>query len=195
MKLLSQSNKFQTLVFAICMIASCSSKVRRIAHAPNNPTEYCYNASLNEVKAAIVKEFLLMPGYRYMRLEYRGKDVILSSKAEQIFKIKSNENDFYLNYSGSIGKSKIYFDKNGKALDYFVEFHLHLIPLNESYTKVEIKTIDPKVGVGRETLPSLPHLVRMIKTKSVPPSSIEEYEILLKIGKGLCLGKNMPALK
>lgn len=171
----------------------CSATSQIIKTTPNNPTSYTFEFNLQQVSEFIKKEFLNRPGYRYMQLEYFGQDV-LSSSAKKLFENKSNQNDFYLHYSSAIGKSKIYFNKKGEPLDYYAEFHLHLTVIDSINTKVEIFTTDPRVVVGRDLFPSLPHLVRMDKTKSVPPSTIEEYEILLKIGKGLGVKEKMPKL-
>lgn len=163
--------------------------------APDNPTSYIFEFKIQTVSETIKKEFLRPPGYRYMQLEYFGKDVILSSTAKKVFQDSNNRKDYYLHYSNSIGKSKICFNRKGYALDYYAEFHLHLTAIDSTQTRVEILTIDPKVVTGRNILPSLPHLVRMDKTKSINPSSIEEYEILLKIGKSLGVEEKMPKIK
>lgn len=182
------------LLLVMFFLVCCSSTSQIIKTTPNNPRSYVFDSNILQVKAIIKNEFLNKPGYRYMQLEYSGQDIILSSVAKKLFENESNQNDFYLHYSSSIGKSKIAFDKKENPLDYYAEFHLHLTAIDSTHTKVEVFTIDPKVVVGRELLPSLPHLVRMDKTKSVPPSTIEEYEILLKIGKGLNVGDKMPKL-
>ncbi|MDP1726284.1 MAG: hypothetical protein Q8M15_05835 [Bacteroidota bacterium] len=160
---------------------------------PRNPVNYTFKASLLQVQNAIKNAFAKLPGYRYMQLEYNDKETV-SSKAKATLSLKSNENDFFLHYSGSIGKSKIYFDKNGVALDYYAAFHLHVIFMDSLHTQVEVKTINPQVGIGKKALPSAPHMVRMEKTKVVRPSTIEEYEILLRIGTELGVVANMPKL-
>ena len=90
-------------------------------------------------------------------------------------------------------KSKIYLKENGDSLDYLAGFYLHLESINESHAKISITTIDPRVIIGRELLPSPPNMVRRDNTMLVEPSTIEEYEILLEIGK-LVGEKNMPPI-
>jgi hypothetical protein len=178
-------------VFFIIVGCACSIKIAK--PIPNNPINYIFDYKMQFVKEAIMEQFLEKPGYRFMRLEYPERDVILSSGAKKVFKL--NKNDFYLDaLSSSIGKSKIYFGRKGKPLDYYADFHLHLVAIDSTHTKVEISTIDPKVVIGEKLFPSLPHFGANPKYKSVAPSTIEEYEILLLIGKGLGQ-RNMPKLK
>jgi hypothetical protein len=59
---------------------------------------------------------------------------------------------------------------------------------------VTVKTIDPRIITGQAFLPTPPHFVRKTKTIDVEPSTIEEFSILLEIGK--LLGETgMPNLK
>ena len=88
---------------------------------------------------------------------------------------------------------KIYLKENGDSLNYLAGFYLHIEEIDSTHTKVSIMTIDPKVVLRRELLPSLPHMVRMDKTMSVDPSTIEEYGILLEIGR-LVGEKDMPSI-
>jgi hypothetical protein len=90
-------------------------------------------------------------------------------------------------------KAKLYRSEKGGSLDYWAWFYLHLESIDNTNTKVTITTFEPEVIVGRELLPSPPHFVRRDKTLTVEPSTIEEYEILLKIGN-LVGEKNMPSL-
>jgi hypothetical protein len=92
-----------------------------------------------------------------------------------------------------IGKSMNYKRKDSGTLDYEAWFYLHLETLDEMKTKISIKTLEPRIIVGRELLPTPPNLVRKDKTMAVEPSTIEEYEILLEIGR--LVGENdMPPL-
>ena len=74
-----------------------------------------------------------------------------------------------------------------------VLFYLHIEKLNDSITKVIIKTIEPKIVIGKELIPSPPHMVRKDKTMVVESLTIEEYEILIEIGK-LVRERNMPTI-
>jgi len=205
-----QSILIKTSLWVMLFTANCypsSSQTMKVA--PQNPTSYTFMFNIREVRDAIMKEFLKLPGYRYMKLDYVGKDVILSETAKEIFQSKDNQNDFYLGYSGSIGESKIYFSNKmfkssgpgrakvnkGEPLDYYAEFHLHLESIDSTHIRVEIFTINPRVVVGEKLLPSFPHFGSNPKIKSVQRSTIEEYEILLRIGKGLGVDDKMPKIK
>ena len=79
------------------------------------------------------------------------------------------------------------------SLDYEAWFYLHLESIDETHTKLTITTFEPMLIVGRDLLPSPPHFGRGYKKMTVEPSTIEEYEILLKIGN-LVGEKDMPPL-
>ena len=198
-------NKIYLLLVTVFAV-SCSSTSQIIKTTPNNQTSYTFEFKIQQVSEVIKKGFLNLPGYRYMQLEYSGQNV-LSSSAKKLFENTSNQNDFYLSYSGSIGESKIYFSKKtfkssykrikvkkGEPLDYYAEFHLHLTQIDSIHTKVDIYTINPRVVTGEKLLPSFPHFGANPQMKSVPLSTIEEYEILLKIGKGLGVEEKMPKM-
>ncbi|MFM7854985.1 MAG: hypothetical protein ACKO96_24435, partial [Flammeovirgaceae bacterium] len=154
-----------------------------------------FDFSLEAVDQAIKNAFGKMPGYRYMKLKVFNENDLKSYLANNKLTEKPRQDDFYLTYSGSIGKSEIYFDKKNKPLDYYAEFVIHLIPTDSQNVRVKIITVNSKVAVGRKLLPSFPHFVRMIKTKDVEPSTIEEYEILLKIGEALGVSESMPKIE
>lgn len=200
-----KKNLLLITIFAV----SCSSTSQIIKTTPNNPTGYTFEFNIQQVGDVIRKEFLNKPGYRYMLLDFPEKESIYYDRVKDLFSTKGNSNDFYLhNFGDRIGESKIYFSsktfksseptrdkvKKGDPLDYYAEFHLHLTLIDSTHTKVAIFTINPMVVTGEKLLPSFPHFGANPKYKSVPPSTIEEYEILLKIGKGLGVEDTMPKL-
>src|ERR1041384_3742043 len=91
-----------------------------------------------------------------------------------------------------IGKSKVYFAR-GEALDYLAEFELHLIERGGKETEVRVRTLRPEVINGKKLGfgscgPGLAN-----RYVAVEPTTIEEYEILLRIGQALG-EKDMPPL-
>jgi hypothetical protein len=103
-----------------------------------------------------------------------------------------NENDAYFNGTDSpVGESKTYLIAS-QPLIYFADFHIHLNAITASRTRVEIITYDSKVNTGA-------YAGRTAHGRSflyvpVDPTTIEEYEILLRIG--LQLGaKDMPPIE
>lgn len=143
---------------------------------------YLFDKDIRKMFLIIKDSLSKKPGYRYMRPEYLGRSVIMSKNAQYVLSQKGNENDIYLYYSGPIGKSKTYVDKSGNPLDYYADFHLHLVEVGNK-TQVEIITLNPLVVTGRSMFPSLPHFVRKDITAKVEPSGYEEAEILALIAK------------
>jgi hypothetical protein len=169
-----------------------------------NPTNYVFNASIVDVQAAIKKSLgeewgrelrransnsFDEPLYGALRMQgasllWKGDGDTLSRGVLTQF---GNEKDAYLYGGGScVGLSKTYF-KDGKPLVYFADFHIHLEGLG-SQTRVTIFTINPSVVVGTE--PHVAHGPAYV-FGSVPPSSIEEFQILSRIGNQLHM-TNMP---
>jgi hypothetical protein len=180
-------------LFVFFLIATASESLAQTTRSleKKNPTFYIFSFSANEARGAIEKGFSGLPGYRYMRLEQlSGKKLQYFLEEKKSVKVAS-EGDYYLRYSNAIGSSEIYFDKKKRPLSYYAEFLLHLSSVDGG-TKVEIITIRPRVVTGQSLLPKLPHFARVEKTKPVEPSTIEEYEILLKIGTSLGVSGRVP---
>jgi hypothetical protein len=154
-----------------------------------NHTVYSFNANIPQVKKAIRLKFEKR-GFRDM-----GYCVFEDNNpfAENTFQDKENLNDAYLYSHDTIGKSYIYHNRKG-GLWYWASFHIHIQTINDSLTKVEIRTIKPKVKTGLQLKPGDNFSLFGYKYKEVPPSTVEEYQILLMIGEALG-EKNMPALK
>ena len=170
------SIKLICLVLSIILIG-CYSK-KKLDNP--NPTSYVFDASIEQIKSAIknANETYQIRGSLY----FSDRENYLYG---YIFEDSKNINDAIINLLGSIN-SKMYF-RSGKPLYYQASFHVHLDSISENKTKVEIFTLNPKLytfgfGVGH---------FGYTHVKKVPPSTIEEYEILLAIGKQL-REKGMP---
>lgn len=172
------------------LFSSCSSIKKADLHR-KNPVEYIFEANAIQVRNIISKEFAHRK-YRDMRLYQKG--VGEGMVEYEPLKKPENELDFLLVPSPgyAIGYSELY-TKGLKGLPYIATFHLHLVELDSSHTKVEIRTLDPEVVVGKSFFPTLPHFGMGSRRKSVEPTTIEEYEILYCIGTALNL--NMPTVK
>jgi hypothetical protein len=121
------------------------------------------------------------------RLFWRGDADAL---ARGLLTRPGNEDDAYLYNFNAPVESQVYF-KDGQPLFYMADFHLHLAALSPGETRVEIFTYDPAVGTGVDERWSA-HGPRLI-TVIVEPTTVEEYQILLRIGEQLAT-KNMPLL-
>jgi hypothetical protein len=102
-----------------------------------------------------------------------------------------NENDAYI-YGDArpIGESPIYF-KDGQPLIYYADFHIHLTAISPKKIRVEIFTYGSSVitGLDKSWSPHGPSFIFM----AVPPTTIEQYQILLGIGQQLGTA-NLPPL-
>lgn len=165
------------LVLSI-VIGGCYSKKK--LDTPNL-TSYIFNANIEQVKSAIINGF---NDYQMGLSLYLKGDLDFYNNS--IYNVPQNKNDAMLITLPNID-SKIYF-RLGKSLPYSVEFHLHLDSISKSRTKVEVFTLNPEICMWGFVLNWGHGYSHM---KKVPPSTIEEYEILLTIGK--YLGEtNMP---
>jgi hypothetical protein len=171
-------------------IASCKDKIIKLEMQNRNPIEYIFNISKDSLYKVIVQK----QGFMKLSVMTIKNRSIIPVEISALLSQTNNNEDVFLWSIGEYCKSRIYQNKNGEFLSYWVSFYLHLEKIDEYHTKVSIKTIEPRVIIGRECLPKPPHFVRKDKFLAVEPSTIEEYEILLRIGE-LVGEKNMPQLK
>jgi hypothetical protein len=184
--------KKNVLFIFVCMsvsFASCQNKIIKIEQDKKNPIEYVFSCSKDSLHNVISKQLK----YNNMMLWDSQHGIMVLEEVSNMFSQKGNSSDFCLMPIYFICKSKIYFTNDGDLLDYEAWFYLHLESIEKNLTKVKITTIEPKVIVGRELLPTPPHFGRKYKKIDVESSTIEEYEILLKIGD-LVGEKDMPSI-
>jgi len=168
------------IIFSNFLLVSCKNRVYKIVTEKKNPTEYIFNISKDSLYKTMTVKLTFL---RIMSIMSIKDKINVPSEISKLFSQVINKQDIFLLSDGGYWKSKIYQKKNGEFLDYRVSFYLHLENIDENHTKVSIRTIEPKVIVGKDLLPSPPHFVRNSKIMVVEPSTIEEYEILLEIGK------------
>jgi hypothetical protein len=151
-----------------------------------NPTVFIFDKSLDEIKKVIEKEFF---HYTNDGCLYQKKNYTVYNK---LFEDSSNFDDYIL--ARFTAESKIYFKKpDSMSLIYDADFHLHLIKIDTCRTLVQIITYDNYIVIGEKTMGFVGEIGRAI-VQSVEPTSIEEYEILLKIGEALGVKDKMPPL-
>jgi hypothetical protein len=169
-----------------------------------NPTAYEFGASLAQVTSAIQKAYEKHFWETGDQVKQAGGNqdppfnalLIWGDKADGcalcqgVFDKPENRNDACL-FGGAhpFGRSKVYF-KNGLPLLYFADFHIHLTATSASKTRIEIFTNNPWVSAGLDESSLLGPAYIAVDVK---PTTIEEYEILLKIGEQLGV-KGMPRL-
>jgi hypothetical protein len=200
------------VVFALARTLHASSRAQialeeRVLHE-RNPTNYQFNASVDEVKAAVKEAFgykwanemnlksktPVLKGPLYSALQTQGGHLFWKGEGDALSNnllIKpGNENDAYLAGNGwCVGLSQVYF-REGMRLVYFADFHIHIAAISPSKTQVTIFTYGSSVVTGMEN--HVAHGPAYVFGK-VPPTSIEEYQVLLRIGRELG-DLNMPTL-
>lgn len=184
-----------------------------------NPTTYEFDATMSEVKGAIKDGFETWREEQIRKYQAKvwggsgnaeckrfltfvlqsagggsllwGDDGALISKA--LPAKPGNENDAYI-YGGEapVGESRVYF-KDGQALIYYADFHVHLTAVGTNRTRVEIFTYDCRVAVGAEKRWTVHRYGPSLIVVNVAPTTVEEYQVLLRIGEQLGT-KNMPPL-
>ncbi len=142
-----------------------------------NPTEYIFDKNSFQIKKAI----------KTCLGKYQINGLALYLKEDNRFEILNiieNENDAYLRTFIDYMDSKVYFKKNN-PLKYTADFHIHLDSLAPNKTRVTVITINPRIITGIKPGIGDNFTFGSSNFKSVQPSTIEEYEIILKIGKEL----------
>ena len=168
------------IVNMLLLTFSCASS-KPVLEEPSvkNPTFYVFSKSKQEVEKAIVEA---LGGYESSKRRKFYRYFLVQHPNGKI-KLKPDEGNL----------SKVYFRKNGEAYLYCPDIQIVIDSITENTTKVIINVIDPEVRTRLTILPAFPH-GRAWKYKAVPATTVEEYEILLMIGKELYEG-NMPELK
>lgn len=172
-------------IAGVAILVGCDpNRVQQKELAQKNPTTYTFNASVEEMQSAIRKAFGSVESYPYLSLIMNG----YFDKGVDFFQIDGNENDALLRSTLPI-KSPVYYRCN-QFLDYKADFHLHLKAVDQHTTAVEVCTLEPRVSLGRTF--ALHGSGKEILV-AVPPTTIEEYKLLLAVGHVLG-ATDMPSL-
>lgn len=177
--------KSESIAVFLLLAFSCTLP-ERLQLARENPTSYIFVASRDAVKQTIISKF----DHGELNLSLFYWNSRFSKIRPEYFKDSVNKEDFYLD--STIPNKSHQYRKRGKGLDYVVAFQLKFISIDSTRTEVKVITLNPHVAVGKKLLPALPHLVRGDAYRKVKPSTIEEYEILLRIGRALQQEKMPP---
>jgi len=184
-----------------------------------NPTAFEFNASVSEVTNAVRRshdEWSHEMSKKYgsktwdgvgdavsrrvhtRRLQMIGLESLVwkgdaDSLTRGLLTKPGNENDAYLlGMEAPYCESAVYF-QDGQPLIYHADFHIHLASVASGRTRVEITTYDPQVAAGVDRRFSPVSSGPGLFTVEVAPTTVEEYQILLGIGR--ILGTtNMPQL-
>ena len=144
-----------------------------------NPTFYIFSNSKQEVEQAVIEA---LGGYKSSK-QSEFNEYFLSEFPKGNFRLIPDQGNL----------SKVYFKKNGEPYLYGSIIQIVIDSVAEYTTKVSVNVVKPDVRIGKTLLPVIPHMQRIWKYKAVPATTVEEYEILLMIGKELN-EENMPEL-
>ena len=180
-------------LFIICIIVcssvACQSRIYELQLPNKNPVEFVYKIQKDSLY------YLLTNKHRFLGMDVftiKNKRII-PPESSSLYILPENSKDVYFQSFGIHNKSKIFCNKQNEFCDYWVSYYLHLDSITVHSTKVTVTTIKSEIVIGQKLLPSPPHFVRDNKTITVEPSTIEEYLILLEIGK-MTGENNMPKL-
>ncbi len=189
------------LLLGCCI--SCSTDIHPIESKPlshKNPTSYVFPAPLPVARGKmltafedfdLMRDFLssLSPNNPSMSFSMESRDDAVFS--ERIFANRENHDDLYLHFYGDvIDPSHVYFG-GGKPLRYRAKFQLHLTAVGDNSTQVSVITHDPTVINGAKCCGLHGYVANDV---AVEPTTIEEYKILLFIGRILGV-TDMPPLR
>ena len=184
------------LLFAVLFSsAGCGSKTVAIEERilPNrNPTVYEFDAVISVIKHAIKaargeKWRDAQPPHQGTQIAWKGDGNLFAKHAYEDSGI--SDVAFLYGMGDCVGKSQVYI-KGGNGLTYYADFKVVLTPANNpSRTRVEIIAQRCRVETGTEWH----SFARAGIFIDVDPTSIEEYQILLDIGKQLGIHE-MPKL-
>jgi len=162
------------LPLAILLLRAPMIEAKRLPR--RNPTSYVFKVSDQEAHQGVVRA---LGHYDWRRM---GLDDW--SAEDRTFHLR--------NFHDPIGKSPVYFAK-GEPLDFLAEFRIDIVRRGPLESEVSVSVLRPEVINGKQF--GFGSCGPGFANRYVPvePTSIEEYEILLKIGAAL-QEKGMPEL-
>ncbi len=190
-KLIFASVLLCLIVSSCCTVDYSESNYIELKMPELNPVEYVYPFSLEKLYGSISKMGFICLGYCW----YNNESPFFNARSGELYK-GNNTFDILVQPHWPPLKSYIYYNKE-KPIPYSAMFYLHITRIDESKTKVEVITIDHGI-ITKSYYDTIFCLVKFpeitVIKEQVPPSSIEEYKILLLIGELLGMKEQMPEL-
>jgi hypothetical protein len=184
------------LVALAMLLVSCGApRVEQRSLPRPNPTSYDFAVPVEAVHQAV--DALYTQQFRERRLNSfiigKADDEPLTDEQRERFAGPGGADDRYLWYMHEpMGLSLVYF-VGGEPAPYIADFHLEIQALEDQLTRVAVEAVGPQVIAGKTLLPRH-ELSRANIYLAVSPSTVEEYQLLLRIGE--ILGQpGMPALR
>ena len=152
-----------------------------------NPTEYVFNFSKEEVKQAVI-ERMGNGEYRDMNLSGFGYDWLCSQES-RFFK----GNTDYFVFREQYAFSFCYRKRNGGRLS-CLEMRLYLDSLAPQQTRARMEVTKLEVFTGYGLAVGIHGIGIGPILKDMPATTVEEYQVLYKIGKQLGVTDKMPRI-
>ncbi|RYE56468.1 MAG: hypothetical protein EOP48_07950 [Sphingobacteriales bacterium] len=182
----------------ILVLVSCSSRKVLSNSNSQNPTAYIFNINVDSARFVFANSYWKY--HNELRFDLReinyhgdGKERLWTDRAQTALQGEAYKHDVWMQLS--VDSSSVYKDEEGKPLSYLMECKAHFEPVGSHQTRMEIQVLSAKVAVGKKLLPSTPHFGNSDILKEVKPTTVEEYKLLLCLGKELGVAAQMPPLK
>lgn len=186
------------LVLSVTTLTGCHPILRKRNLDVANPTSFVFSASPAEVCAAATKAVeRIVPGDAIFGSRWKERHIQVATNdakspfGQEIFERPENAEDLYLHsFFPPLCDPDVYLCR-GKPADFDAAFHLHLTRVDQSKTQVDVIALKPTALCGSYL--GVPGHGRAGRLVDVSPTSIEEYRLLLAIGRELSV-EGMPPL-
>ena len=175
----------RVLVAVAMFLAACGTPQVEQRTLPRlNPTSYDFAVSVDDLHQAI--EALYEQQFRERPLNAfsiaKAGDELLTDEQRERLTGPGGADDRYLWYMHSpMSLSLVYF-VGGKPAPYIADFYLGIEALDGQFTRVTVEALEPQVIAGKTLLPRH-ELSRANIFLPVSPTTVEEYQLLLRIGQ------------
>jgi hypothetical protein len=175
-----------------------ATRYSKLAFAEPNPTQYVFTCSLERAQQAAMNAVLELPP------RYGGQlaHAILSS--EEMWDVLAREHhiqpdssSIFIWSSGAPESSKVYYNPD-ESIWFYADYLISFESRGKDSVLVSVWVLSPKIGRGEQFLwrfvpDNVGHGTPILE--SVESTSLEEYEILLAMGKFIGVREFMPNLR
>lgn len=151
-----------------------------------NPTEYIFNFSKEDVKRAVIEK-MGKGEYRDMNLTGLGYDV--RRKDESYFR---GNTDYFVFHEVSTRSFCYRKQDGGRYLSLAMRLYLDSLTPQQTRARIEVTTYEVFTGYGLAV--GIHGIGIGPITKDMPATTVEEYQVLYKIGKQLGVSNKMPRI-
>ena len=176
---------WQASLLAVLLCQGCAG-FTTVELPRKNPTDWIFPHPIEEVNKAVRKSMEPFAKEYSMRVSFHEDHKPLSRGP---LEKPGNENDAFLySFHEPISLSSMHY-VGGKALPYIAEFHVHLSSFQTGGTRVEVFALNSEVIAGQSwSCLGICGPGWHNNYARVEPTTVEEYEILRRIGAELGVG-------